>query len=179
MQFLFQQLQPTYSRIGHKYITVKYIPYGLATETKEKFIWTFTCQNGPNECLGNRAHACVIELTAYLKLIWVNFLSCYAFEFEAGDPSTFDVAKATSYCCSEFGIDFKIVWDCATGALGDELMHKSALNTQSLTPNITSTPWIVVNGIHNTTMQNQAVTDLESLICSLFPASELPPACVP
>jgi interferon gamma-inducible protein 30 len=37
-------------------------PYGNAKTTQNGSSWSFTCQHGPNECLGNMIQACAINL---------------------------------------------------------------------------------------------------------------------
>ena len=54
------------------------------------------------------------------------------------------------------------------GVEGNSLMHEFGLKTESLNPPHNYVPWIVVNGQHNQTLQNQALTDLTGLICQTY-----------
>ena len=51
------------------------------------------------------------------------------------------------------------------GAEGNSLMHEFGLKSESLNLPHNYVPWIVVNGQHNQTLQNQALTGLTGLIC--------------
>ncbi len=67
---------------------------------------------------------------------------------------------AAQYCCSKPLLDFKLILDCANGELGTLLLVDNGKETDELDPELTSTPWIAVNGVHNDTIQSQAITDL-------------------
>lgn len=47
-------------------------------------------------------------------------------------------------------------------------MHSMGVATDKLSPPHNYVPWIVVNGAHNETLENQALTDLTGLVCSSY-----------
>ena len=177
MNFILEQLVPTYKKLSKEYLKIDYISYGHATEKRNGLHWEFTCQHGPQECVGNRVHSCAVKLFEEVPALWVNFLECYAWEFNAGPADTFNVQKASQYCAGKSLIDFKLLWDCANGELGEMIEHDNALTTGELQPQLASTPWIVLNGTHTNAIQNEALTDLPNLICSQFAPTEKPAGC--
>jgi interferon gamma-inducible protein 30 len=47
-------------------------------------------------------------------------------------------------------------------------MHEMGLRTESLDPPHNYVPWVVVDGVHNTTIQNMAMADLTALVCQTY-----------
>jgi hypothetical protein len=54
------------------------------------------------------------------------------------------------------------------GPEGNALMHEMGLRTESLDPPHNYVPWVVVDGVHNTTIQNMAMADLTALVCQTY-----------
>ncbi|CAG2103650.1 unnamed protein product [Medioppia subpectinata] len=63
-RFILNQLIPTYDKLS-PYVDVDLIPFGNANVSypNHDFKPYFQCQHGPDECYGNKAQACVIDLT--------------------------------------------------------------------------------------------------------------------
>nr|CAD7580578.1 unnamed protein product [Timema californicum] len=54
IRFITQQLYPTWTQLTSEYLAVDFVPYGKAQQTvSAEGEWNFTCQHGPNECVGN------------------------------------------------------------------------------------------------------------------------------
>jgi len=79
-------------------------------------------------------------------------------------------------CASLLGIDYNPIQDCAEGTQGDELLAAMGTRTLHFTPQITFVPTIAVNGVYNQTDQDQAMSDLKSVICRYIKGTK-PAAC--
>ena len=49
-------------------------------------------------------------------------------------------------------------------------MHAMGLKTESLDPPHNYVPWLLVDGVHNDTLQNLALADLTALVCQTYQA---------
>jgi len=126
-------------------------PYGNAQEKQAADGgWTFTCQHGVNECIGNVYQSCAIEhfntTTGSVPTWWPYFL-CLEKSQKAGDVTT------ASGCAKNNGLDWTVIDACAgsdptRGTLddGNKVEHQMALDTNVLQPPHQWTPWVVVNG---------------------------------
>ena len=178
MKYIVNQLYPTWERMGKKYMKVDYISYGNAQMTLRNMRYNFTCQHGPEECLGNAVTNCVKFAHHETEENFLLFLNCFAFQFISGAKESFSVTKATQYCSTIGKIDYEAIYKCAVGEKGNLLLAEAGKLTMELNPPHKYVPWIVINGIHNDTIQEAGETDLPRLICSMFPPNELPPPCV-
>lgn len=75
-RFILNQLSPTYDKLG-QYMDIDLIPYGNANVSypNHDFKPYFQCQHGHDECYGNRAQACVIDLTKSTRPS-LNYVRC-------------------------------------------------------------------------------------------------------
>jgi interferon gamma-inducible protein 30 len=133
--------------------------------------YNFTCQHGPNECLGNMLEQCV--LNGYKNDSIAAFPVIYCMEKQLHQSmKPLDVAKA----CSPSEDFFNQVVKCTNGPLGNALMHLNAVETAALQPPHEYVPWIVVNGIHTEKIQDEISDDMLKFVCSHFKGS-LPSGC--
>merc|ERR1719424_1482938 len=115
-----------------------FYPFGNGKETPStNGTWTFSCQHGSRECIGNLVEACAAkyhpETADHLP-----FILC----LEKIDPS-----KAGEACATKQGwSDWDDIHTCASGAEGNALMHNIAMATAALSPPHTYVPWPVLNG---------------------------------
>lgn len=127
-------------------------PYGNANEKQNADgTWTFTCQHGNDECIGNMYEACAIEHNNATDKnnvpVWWNFFYCMEKSGKAADTTV------ASGCAKNNGLDWTVITTCsgsdpARGSAddGNPLMHQLALDTNNLQPPHQWTPWVVVNG---------------------------------
>lgn len=138
--------------------------------------YTFKCQHGDSECVGNLIEACAIQYHSSTGDMneWFPFIYCV--EKTAGDEGT-SPAKAAPACAKQ------VSWDdydsnirpCAQGTEGNALMHKIADATDGLSPSHTYVPWPVMNGKPLT--ESQMDQSLVKLVCNAYTGSDKPAAC--
>lgn len=155
-------------------------PYGNAKESQNSDgTWTFTCQHGTNECIGNMYEACAIEhypaigaggIPAYL-----GFFGCLEKSGAAGN------LKTAQNCAASNGIDWSVIDACAgsnpavgSPTDGNPLMHSIAVATNSLQPPHQFTPWVVLDGKPLTSAQISL--SLTRLVCNAYTGTP-PPGC--
>lgn len=75
-RFVLNQLIPAYDKLS-QYLDIDLIPFGNANVSypNHDFKPYFQCQHGPNECYGNKAHACVIDMTKSTRPT-LNYIKC-------------------------------------------------------------------------------------------------------
>ncbi|KAI5622245.1 gamma-interferon-inducible lysosomal thiol reductase precursor, partial [Silurus asotus] len=165
-QFLALELLPTLIMLSD-IMAVDLVPYGNAEEKQVGDKYEFTCQHGPDECLGNMIETCFMN-----KLGGAAIPVIYC--MEAAD----DVVKAAEPCLALFSPETKFgdIMSCVNGDEGNQLMHQNAKKTASLQPPHQYVPWITINGEHTEELQNKAMSSLFLLVCSLY-KGDAPPAC--
>jgi hypothetical protein len=83
-----------------------------------------------------------------------------------GSPS-----QAASSCISNSTL-LSQVQKCVTGDIGNQLMHKNAVETKNLNPPHKYVPWVVVDGKPNTDITE----DMLGWVCNNYKGTK-PPAC--
>jgi interferon gamma-inducible protein 30 len=140
---------------------VTFYSYGNAHESWDGSKWVFTCQHKENECYGN-----VIETCAQSKLEkddYHNFLICLEGDIRKSGK---DFNVSTRKCLKE---DLAAaVIDCAVSDEGNRLEHAVAQKT----PEHKYVPWIVVNGVHDTNLENRILENMTKYLCEGRPELE-------
>jgi len=162
------QLWPTYQQIG-SIINLDLVPYGNAHETQDGDSWIFTCQHGPEECLGNLIETCSIHVSGGINASFP-FIAC----MEMSDQSIKDSA---SQCAKDHGVDLSAIMQCVNGPVGNKLEHAMAVKTDQLDPPHHFVPWVTLNGEHTDEIQERAQSDLLGLICDTYKGPNVPKAC--
>ncbi|XP_060753898.1 gamma-interferon-inducible lysosomal thiol reductase-like [Neoarius graeffei] len=165
-QFLVLELMPTFFML-YDIMNLELVPYGNAEEKQVGDKYEFTCQHGPDECLGNMIETCVMEKVPKTAVFVINCMET------AGN-----VVKAAEPCLALFSPDssFDDVMACVNGDEGNQLMHQNAKATAALQPPHEYVPWVTINGEHTDDLQEKAMNSLFLLVCSLY-KGKAPPAC--
>lgn len=164
-QFLSLVLFPTWVMLSD-IMTVNLVPYGNAVEKQVGQKYTYECQHGEEECLGNMIETCILNMTDMAFPI----LFCM--------ESSSDVIKSAKECVDVYSP--KLSWDsimsCVKGDTGNQLMHQNALETEGLKPQHQYVPWVTINGEHTEDLQQEAMSSLFNMVCRLYKGDK-PPAC--
>ncbi|XP_060744020.1 gamma-interferon-inducible lysosomal thiol reductase-like [Tachysurus vachellii] len=165
-KFMVLQFMPTFIMLSD-IMHVDLVPYGNAQEKQVGDKYEFTCQHGPDECLGNMIETCVMNKVPDAA---VPVIYC----MEAAD----NVVKAAESCLALFSpqTKFSDIMACVNGNEGNQLMHQNAKETAALKPPHEYVPWITINGEHTDELQQKAMSSLFVLICNLY-KGQAPSAC--
>jgi len=166
------QIQSSLTTIGD-IIDFRAFPYGNAKEVQNPDkTWSFTCQHGVNECIGNMYEGCAIEHynTVDAKHIptWWPFYYCME---KSGNAAETTVASG---CAKNNGLDWTVITTCSTTTNpakgsdtdGNPYMHNLAVATDSLVPAHQWTPWVVVDSSPLTSAQINL--PLTPIVCSEY-----------
>jgi len=169
-EFINDQLTPTWGKIA-EIINLTVVPYGNAKEeydsTNKK--WVFTCQHGPDECVGNLIETCAINLLKN-QTVWYPFIAC----IEAAEGPSIKVLA--QQCAKTLGINYDQIDACYNSQQGNDWQHQNAVTTGALNPPHQYVPWISLNGVHTDDIQAKAQEDLLNLICSTYQGAK-PAGC--
>lgn len=163
--FLSTMLFPTWLMLND-IMSVTLVPYGNAVEKPDGQKYTYECQHGEQECLGNMIETCVLNMTDY------PFPIIFCME------SSSDVIKAGQACVELYSpqTNWSDIMSCVKGDKGNQLMHQNALKTQALKPSHEYVPWVTINGVHTEDLQGKAMASLFQLVCGMYKGTK-PPAC--
>ncbi|NXK89419.1 GILT reductase, partial [Formicarius rufipectus] len=160
-QFLVLELFPTWLLLPSEMLNITLVPYGNAQERNVSGKWSFQCQHGPEECLGNMIEACLMHeaknFSTYFPVI---------FCLESGSSVTKNLEACLQVYAPE--LDRGRIAACVQGDTGLALMHQNAQLTEALSPPHQYVPWIVINGKHTDELQAQAEASLLGLVCHLY-----------
>lgn len=132
--------------------------------------YTFDCQHGPNECSGNKVHACAIKHLFPNDTLTLEFVHCSM-------SSTYP-PQSLNACSEKLGIRKDAIETCALGTEGSELLAKNGERTHSLKPRLNFIPWITISGIYNERNFEESLTNLKAVVCrTLLKEGTTPDAC--
>jgi len=162
-RFMLQQVIPLFDKFD-QFVDLELIAFGNANVSYPNFDNKpyFQCQHGPDECYGNKAHSCVIELTRNTRST-LQYIKCM---FEPDDwKMTRTVAMR---CANRLSIEWDRLRDCIDGTQGDRIMIANSHKTFNLIPGHKSVPWIVIDGKHDDVMQSRGEDNLLKYLCETF-----------
>lgn len=136
-------LRPTVEKLA-SHLTLRLYPYGNAkTIDKGNGVYEFECQHGPDECYGNKLHACaMLNLGNMTKAVFFN--SCM---MESSRKNRGSNDEAADECGRIMNVDSTWIKECAKGSTGNELLKM--LGDQSKKVGFKFVPYILINGIQN------------------------------
>ena len=156
-------------------------PYGNAKRSSSGQI---TCQHGSAECIGktpenlsltpDRSHFtagnlnlnCLINKASNVTLNYWPSWAC----IEGSEDPIRDAAQ----CCTDHGISWIQVHDCASGDLGKALVNAAADATQALSPPHKFVPWVTVNG---SPLGEDDLDNIVSIVCNAYQGPSKPDIC--
>ncbi|GAB6022340.1 hypothetical protein CHUAL_006461 [Chamberlinius hualienensis] len=157
MLFVMHQLGPVYEKIG-SIMDVDLVPYGKASYQSNGHSWSFQCQHGPNECFGNKIHACVINSNPIDAAI--KFVQC---SMSKNDP-----VSGSEDCAKDMSLDWNAISHCANGDEGSELLHKYGVRTETLKPKLTYVPWVIFNDKFDQSRFERSLEHLLEVVCEVY-----------
>ncbi|KAF9421600.1 hypothetical protein HW555_002533 [Spodoptera exigua] len=156
-------LKPTVAKLA-PYLNLHLYPYGNA-ETIEisDGVYQFKCQHGPNECYGNKLHACAIDYLGNITEA-VFFNSCL---MESARKNKGSDDEAADECGRLLGVDPGQIKYCAKNDRGMHLLKY--YGDESKKVGFKYVPYILINGVEND--GSKFMKD----VCAAF--KNPPPAC--
>ncbi|KAL3272565.1 hypothetical protein HHI36_014035 [Cryptolaemus montrouzieri] len=155
-----RQVYPYYEDLKD-YITLDWVPYGHANQTKENGQWTFECQHGKTECDGNMYQACALDQKKG-QGIDAKFINCVM-------SSNRTQATKTKRCANETGLDWKTISLCFNSNRGKELLAAYGDRTHSFGPRLPYVPFIIYNDVFDRRLADDSLEDYRSTVCTQIP----------
>nr|XP_023028668.1 GILT-like protein 1 [Leptinotarsa decemlineata] len=155
---LYNNLAPSFS--------LELVPNGLCGMDFLSPSLTVKCPNGPNEVHVNRIHSCAVG--RHSEKDSLEFVLCSM----GSDPSN---DEDTKKCAESVGMSWKELKTCFEDVYGILYQGVSYLKTKGNNPFITSDPTVFFNGYFNRTLQYDAITNLQGLVCEFL--NNEPDAC--
>lgn len=166
--FVKSQLAPVMEKIGDK-VNLALIPYGKARTTDNGGTYTFECQHGPVECLGNKVHGCVLKNVPDTRL-QTKIVTCMI--------SNNRKPKKIAQKCVEKHLGtghWAPIQACYTSREGDLILKHNGDLTHALNPPLTYVPTVTINGSRND--MNEALGNFLAVVCRNI-KGEKPAECV-
>ncbi len=152
---------------GHEVLaTVKFYPYGNARQKKSGNKWVFTCQHGAPECQGNLIETCALNKMNSDK--FMDFLICLRKNISSQRNDFIKTAKI----CEKDATVYQSIIDCYNSDEGNKLQHEIADDTDNLKPSHKWVPWITVDGVYNSKVQDKIQDNMVGWICDNY--SDIP-----
>ncbi|KAH8293038.1 hypothetical protein KR054_009465 [Drosophila jambulina] len=138
---------------------------------------TFTCHHGPNECYGNKVHACAIEhiqANSYQveytrETLTIDFINCL---MKAGKNFPDNVYPGQR-CAQENHINnWENIKTCANTTEGSILLRKAGETTQRLKEPLTSVPTILFNEQFEKSVNDRAQVNFVGTLCKYVSAPQ-------
>ncbi|ESO86102.1 hypothetical protein LOTGIDRAFT_235669 [Lottia gigantea] len=165
--FIAKQLWPTYEKVKD-IMDITLIPFGNAYKKNKNGTLSFSCQHGPNECIGNVIEACAIE---HIK----NFDEYFPYITCMEKDIVFGPEKSARMCAVNTTLPLADILTCSKGREGLNLEDQAANRTNSLIPKKKYVPWVVLNGEHTQKISNRALSNLLGLVCSTYKGTKPAP----
>lgn len=155
-------------------LNISFVPYGKAVYNRnEKGLYSFECQHGPQECLGNRIQACALRELKGDEIKTMNYIKCfmsYDNFYSYNTTTCFEDIVGIKNNRSKTNFD-----ECVNSMKGDELLAYYGDITYSVNPSITSVPALTFNGTFDFHLQDLSERDFRSVVCNLLHPA--PAAC--
>lgn len=146
------------------------MPFGKSTYRTEGADVIFECHHGPNECYGNKVHACAIEniqSNSYRQdytreSLILAYVDCL---MRNGRDPIYPIER----CADE--VDYKnwsYLRDCANSTEGSKLLQKFGDETLSFQNPLASVPTIVFKDQYESKLQKRALEDFRDTLCSVL-----------
>ncbi|CAH2050316.1 unnamed protein product, partial [Iphiclides podalirius] len=139
IQFVIRKFTPVVQSLS-PYLNIQIYPYGKAKTFGRNGRYEFKCQHGPEECYGNKLHACAIDFLQ--NMTQAVFFNACMLEPRNGKHGSND--KAAEACGTEQNVDATPIKLCAKGDKGSRLLKY--YGDESKKANFNYVPYTLING---------------------------------
>lgn len=157
--FWVEQLAPSFECTSQM-MDLTLVPYGNARYTGNKAPYKYTCQHGPDECVGNLFETALLHIANFTTAF--NVITCLETTLKAAELET------QKKCTAQFGIDFDEVTALANSDKGNELQFQYAQQTGQLVPAHNYVPWLTLNNTHDESTQTKMQSNFLGYVCLMY-----------
>ncbi|XP_004930220.1 GILT-like protein 1 [Bombyx mori] len=156
-----RQLKPAVEKLS-SHLDVQLVPYGFALTYNIGGYYMFTCQHGPDECYGNKMHACVVD-TLRNSTKAVLFNTCLM-QYSVRDRYGFNLLSVIHWCGYKLKVLVSRILDCVNSKRGSVILKNYGDQTQMLM--LKYVPYILID--NSAEKQNDAMVNLISTVCKIL-----------
>eukprot|EP00092_Neocalanus_flemingeri_P025592 GFUD01027745.1.p1 GENE.GFUD01027745.1~~GFUD01027745.1.p1 ORF type:complete len:210 (+),score=58.98 GFUD01027745.1:11-640(+) len=165
INFVLTQLYPNWQHFGED-LKIDFKPFGKADFMETGSSWNFTCQHGPEECVGNKFQACLLNQVPEPEEN-VPLIHCFMSQIYEGATAP----EAAEGCLSTLEITTTTnekVEECAESDEGSNLLHDLGVETKNLDPKLYFVPWVLFNDVFDDQAWQGGLDDLREVLCTSF-----------
>ncbi|KAH8409840.1 hypothetical protein KR222_009483, partial [Zaprionus bogoriensis] len=176
-KFITEQLYPALKSELRDQVEITFVPFGKSQFFTQGSEVTFMCHHGPNECYGNKVHACAIEhiqansyqIEYTRESLTLDFINCL---MKAGKNFPDNVYPGQR-CATENHINnWENIKTCANTTDGSVLLRKAGETTQRLKEPLTSVPTILFNEQFDKKVNERAQVNFMAQLCKFVSAPQ-------
>jgi len=159
-RYIIDQALPAWEKF-EAIVDLHWKPYGKASHVKsetENTGYTFECQHGPEECMGNMIHACAVKHVKDSRVL-NKLIGCMM-------QDNRDIKANAEKCIISHEVNWKQIQSCSESKEGGELLAVLGDDTKSLKPRVHFIPTVQINGSQDN--QKLMLKDLSKAICELY-----------
>ncbi|TDG44794.1 hypothetical protein AWZ03_008768 [Drosophila navojoa] len=176
-KFITEQLYPAMKSELRDHVELTFVPFGKSQFTTQGSEVTFTCHHGPNECYGNKVHACAIEhiqANSYQveytrESLTLDFINCL---MRAGKNFPDNVYPGQRCATENHVNNWENIKTCANTTDGSILLRKAGETTQRLKEPLTSVPTILFNEQFDKKVNERAQVNFAGTLCKYVSAPQ-------
>uniref|UniRef100_A0A1I8QEU3 Uncharacterized protein n=1 Tax=Stomoxys calcitrans TaxID=35570 RepID=A0A1I8QEU3_STOCA len=176
-----EQIFPAVKGEFREHVDITWVPFGKSSFSTQGSDVFFTCHHGPNECYGNKVHACAIEhiqANSYQveftrESLTLDFINCMMKIGKNFPDNVYPGAK----CARDNQINtWENIQTCANSTEGSHLLQKHGETTMKFMNPLKNVPTIVFKNQFDSKVNDKAQNDLVGVLCS-YVSQPMPKIC--
>ncbi|XP_061397584.1 GILT-like protein 1 [Musca vetustissima] len=176
-----EQIYPAVKGELKDHVNIEWVPFGKSQFSTQGSDVMFTCHHGPNECYGNKVHACAIEhiqANSYQveftrESLTLDFINCMMKIGKNFPDNVYPGAK----CARDNQINtWENIQTCANNTEGSQLLMKHGQTTNHFMNPLKSVPVVVFKNQYDAKVNDRAQSDFVGVLCSYI-SQPMPKIC--
>lgn len=169
-KFINEQVYPAVKTELKESVDIKWVPFGKSQYSTQGSDVLFTCHHGPNECYGNKVHACAIEhiqANSYQtehtrESLTADFINCM---MKAGKNFPDNVYPGAR-CARDNHISvWESIQQCANSTEGSQLLKQHGDATNRFQMPLLTVPTVVFNEQYDAKVNERAMDNFVGTLC--------------
>lgn len=180
-KFITEQVYPAVKSDLRDHTEITWVPFGKSSYSTQGSDVLFNCHHGPNECYGNKVHACAIEhiqansyQTEFTReSLTLDFINCM---MKAGSNFPDNVYPGARCARDNHISTWENIQQCANSTEGSQLLMKHGQTTMAFQNPLISVPTVVFKQQYDLKVNERAQNDFVGTLCK-YVSQPLPRIC--
>ncbi|EDW84065.2 uncharacterized protein Dwil_GK13347 [Drosophila willistoni] len=176
-KFITEQVYPAVKTELRDVVELTFVPFGKSQFSTMGAEVTFTCHHGPNECYGNKVHACAIDhiqansyqIEYTRESLTLDFINCL---MKAGKNFPDNVYPGQRCATENHVNNWENIKTCANSTEGSILLRKAGETTMKLKEPLTSVPTVLFNEQFDKDVNERAQKNFIGTLCRYVSAPQ-------